>query len=188
MSGNKGFTLIELLIVASLLGVVSLAVYGSLSAGVRLWRQMEKEERSNDLMLAWKRFQKDVRGRVSFKAIPFTGTDAEFSFAALVPIKEKTEGDEPAESHNEVGRIRYYRDASCNCLCRERIGYVDVMTGKAGECFPVFSDVGTAVFEYYGQEKQNEGPGAWTPEWLKDFPPLAVRLKINEKQFTTILP
>lgn len=180
----------ELLIVVSLLGIVSLAVYGSLSAGVRIWRQVSSEERTGDLSLAWKRLQKDIRGQLKYRALPFVGQETEVSFPALV----STEGDKrEGGRHDEVGRVRYYHDASCRCLCREKVTYVDFMKGMGGECLPVFSSVVQASFEYYGQETEREGPGFWNPEWRKDFPPLAVRLKVTleegiEKQFTALLP
>lgn len=197
---NKGFTLIELLIVVSLVGIIFLAVYGALSGGVRIWKRISEDERTGDLMLARKRLQKDLRSQFRYKAIPLVGGENEVSFAALVSVKEgREDGKEDGEgtsAHDEVGRIRYYSDGSCKCLCREKLTYVDVMKGKAGECLPVFSSVALASFEYYGRETDKEGPGAWHPEWRRDFPPLAVRLKVTleegggkiEKQFTTLLP
>ena len=187
MSGDdRGFTLIELLIVVSLLAIVSLAIYGALAGGVRVSRQLSSEKFSNDLMLAWKRLQKDLRGELHYGGIPFIGQEEEVSFPSLVSIEG---GVQPR--HDEIGQIRYYLDRPCGCLCREKRTYVDWLNGVEQGCLPVFSSVTKAAFEYYGRE--GEGPGFWNSEWRGGLPPMAVRLKLtlegeSEKQFTTILP
>lgn len=193
MSGDEnppsgGFTLVELLIVASLLGIISLAVYGALSGGVSISKKLSSEKFSNDLMLAWKRLQKDLRGQLKYRSIPFVGEEEEMSFPSLVSTEERDSGQ---PRHDEVGRMRYHHDRSCHCICREKRTYVDLIKGIERDCFPVFSSVADVSFEYYGQE--GEGPGSWRSEWRQDSPPMAVRLKLtlegeNERQFTTLLP
>ncbi|MBI2981290.1 MAG: type II secretion system protein [Deltaproteobacteria bacterium] len=179
--------MIELLVVASLLGILSLAIYGALSGGVRLSRQLQSEKFSNDLMLGWKGLQKDLRGQLKYSAIPFVGEEEKVSFASLVSIEE---GGQPR--HDEVGQIRYDHDQSCRCICRQKRTYVDLLKGTKRDCLPVFRSVADASFEFYGQEGE-WGGGHLFSEWGGETPPMAVRLKVTleggvEKQFTTVLP
>lgn len=190
MSETKGFTLIELLVVVSLLSVIALAIYGALAAGVRVVQYVSSQRLRNDLMIDLMRIQKDLRGHLKYRLVPFVGHEGELSFPSFVSVKGE-EGDEGV--HREVGRIRYYRDALSESLCREVLTYVEWKNGAEGYCLPVFTFVSDASFEYFGQDERGMGPGSWRPEWTKEFPPLAVLLKIMreggvEEQFTTLLP
>jgi len=190
MSNSRGFTLIELLVVVSLLGIVSLAIYGALSGGVSLSRKVISYRSSSDTLLDWKRLQKDFRRQMEYQSIPFIGLEEEVTFASLVPVRGVEGG---VGGHEEVGRIRYYRNTSSGSLCRERLTVVEFTKGGEGYCQPVFSSIAKASFQYYGQATKGKGAGTWSSTWERDFPPLAVRLNITmegeiERQFTTVLP
>lgn len=189
-NNNKGFTLIELLVVVSLLGIVSMAVYGVFSGGVSLSRKLLSQRTKIEFFLDWRRLQKDLRRQITYRSIPFAGLEEEISLPSLVTVQGVQEGELP---RREVGRIRYYRPPSRGVLCREIMTYAELIAGTEKDCRPVFSSFPEFVFQYYGQTGKGRGLASWHDTWDKDYLPLAVRLKIKmedgiEKPLTTLLP
>lgn len=190
---RSGFTLVELLIVLSLLAAISLAVYGGLAAGVRVWKSIDASINEIDFMMGWKRFRKDLVNHLSLHGIGFYGTPYEISFPGLVAVK-----DAEGLTHQEIGRIRYHFDKSNRNLCREAITYPNLVRGLGSDCQPVISSVKDVTIKYYGKKGGPASPGSWSSAWETEDAPIAVRLAITlegtgkkseiAKQYTATLP
>ena len=178
MKTRSAFTLVELLIVLSLLTAISLAVYGGVAAGVRIWKSIDASINEIDFIMGWKRFQKDMVNHLSFHGIEFYGTPDEFSFPGLVTVK-----DSEGLTHQEIGRIRYRFYESNRNLCRETITYPNLIQGLGSEswagCQPVISSVKDVTIKYYGKEDGPASLGSWRSAWQMESAPIAVRLLIT---------
>lgn len=185
----KGFTLIESLVVVSILAMITLAVYASLSAGSGIWIRVNKSAGERVLFLSWEKMQKDIRNTFNFEAIGFTGKKKEISFPGLVSIRDKG-----GKLHQEVGRIRYYYDDKCRCLCLSRIAYADLLKNAEAKCQKEIERVKDVAFEYYNPHTgTGRDKGLWISDWEQGGRPPAVKFKVvtqdnNEKQFATLLP
>ena len=82
---NKGFTLVELLIVASILGMVALAVLSSFDAGFRTFAHIQTFGGTQaDVLLAMERFERDVKNAFRLSEITFDGGTKEISFPTVL--------------------------------------------------------------------------------------------------------
>ncbi|OGQ48394.1 MAG: hypothetical protein A3H42_02905 [Deltaproteobacteria bacterium RIFCSPLOWO2_02_FULL_46_8] len=183
LENKNGFMLIEMLLVVSIVAVIALAIYSSLSAGVHIWKRLDRGAGEMHLFLALEKMQKNLRNSFAFKAIGFEGAENEISFPGLVLVKTDKEGE---VFHQEPGRIRYYYSAASQSLCLEKTSYIDWIKGIKKECQKEIQGVKKIAFEYQDSH-------SWKTSWKQNKVPQAVRLKTvmaddNERQFTIVFP
>ena len=152
---NKGFTLVELLIVASILGMVALAVLSSFDAGFRTFAHIQTFGGTQaDVLLAMERFERDVKNAFRLSEITFDGGTKEISFPTVV-----TRLDEEDNERVSLGKITYRFDSSQKAFVVKEEGYAGSVAGEgSGETSSeILAYIEDLNFNYYFYRKEMEG-------------------------------
>jgi len=173
-SRNKqgaGLTFLELMIASALVSVLALAVYGTLSNGLRVWQRVMAPEPCEDVGLFFDKFARDLRNSFRFKGIDFTGNREALAFATLVRS--------PRLNSSSVGSVGYYYDSKDNTLAREGNDMADIFSGHGGFSRQLLKGVKSLRILYFGLNRE-ENTLVWMEDWnsSKDLP-LAVRLELE---------
>ena len=72
-SSKVGFTLIELLLVAGILVVVGMVVYGTFVRGITIWRRVSQPVSTEDVGLFFKNISYDLRNSFKMAGLKFRG-------------------------------------------------------------------------------------------------------------------
>ena len=165
----RGFTLIELLVVVGMLAVVSLAIYGTINNGIKIWNAITKPLPGEEVAIVLDKFNRDVKNAFEFKGIEFWGDEGRLEIPTLVYSK--------LLQKRTVGKTVYYYDASERMLCREEQDFSQVYGDRDGNISPPVRQVRTAEFAYYFYDDRKK-EYRWLSEWEHEGFPLAVRIRL----------
>ena len=179
---NKGFTLVELLIVASILGMVALAVLSSFDAGFRVFAHIQTFGGTQaDVLLAMERFERDVKNAFRLSEITFDGGTKEISFPTVV-----TRLDEEDNERVSLGKITYRFDSSQKAFVVKEEGYAGSVAGEgSGETSSeILAYIEDLNFNYYFYRKEMEGDQervdyGWKAVWNGEEEGLPKGIKIE---------
>lgn len=177
-SGEAGFTLIELLVALTLLGLVSVLLFGGLRFGVQAWRTgTDLLESSNAVEAA----QNLLRRELAEAAPPVTmgergsggfhGEENRMSFIAPFP------------AHTGAGGLARYQLSFDRDAARLAIAWRRYRPDESGDSEPedraiLLQGVAGAAFDYFGSPVPG-GEAAWDGEWLaSETVPAMVRVRI----------
>ena len=167
---NRGFTLIEMLIVMMLFCVISLAIYGAINNGIKIWLRINQAVVEEDIAIFFDKFAVDLRNSFEFTGVNFLGSAEEVEFAALTDsqrLKNKT-----------VGKIIYAYDPQAKILSRKVRDFAHLFEDKDGPVRQMLRDLKSLQFSYYlydGEKKEY----LWQDELVNAGLPLAVRIKLE---------
>lgn len=165
---SAGFTFIEMLIVIVMLSVISLAIYASLSNGVKIWQRIyAKQAIEEDMDIFWDRFTHDLKNTVSFLPINFFGEKDTLSFATIVNSRELQK--------TTVGKVSYAFNQQAGIINRKQADFSRVFEGREPEVTHSLKDIKSLKFQYYYYHNENK-EYLWQDEADKDLP-LAVRVE-----------
>ena len=173
---NRGMTFIELNIVVVLFAVICLTIYGSFSAGMRIWERAKKSSPECDAHIFLDKISSDIRNTVGFSPIIPHGSGSALSFAVFQPVSAAVAGNGVAAlSSAGIGRVAYNFDAQQGILYRS---YRDFRQEAAGapesRPRPILNNLKSLSFAYcYLSREGNE----WTNIW-EGQPPLAVKIEL----------
>jgi prepilin-type N-terminal cleavage/methylation domain-containing protein len=156
--GRLGFTLIELLIVATLLSVVALAVFGTFSSGISLWERLTQEIVLEDLSIFFDKLAYDVRNSFKLEPLTFTGGSRSLSFPTMIAVAGK-EGRQTS-----VGHVTYTYDTRQGAFFRSQATVSDVYQEKRPQGTKLIDNIATARFTYYCYDKDLEHY-FWASTW-----------------------
>jgi len=159
--GDEGFTLLELLVAITLLGLLSLALFGGVSFGMRVW---DRSEKTADSARGRHVFEEELRDRLS-RADPeldpkgpgeaevkFQGAPDRLSFLA------------PVDESGQLSELSYrYISDDANGRLEVSSKPELARSGSASQRI-LLKDVAKAEFSYFG----SQGPGSptsWRNEW-----------------------
>jgi prepilin-type N-terminal cleavage/methylation domain-containing protein len=171
-NNGNGFTLIELLIVCVILPVLSLAIYSSLSSGLRIWKRVNVPVSDEETALFFERLGVELRSAIVLKDAGFQGFDYKFEFPCVVPsarMRKRT-----------VGRIAYVFDPSTASIGRSAVDYSGMFTGSTPVPVPVVGHVQQSKFSFYRYDP-DEKRFVWVDNWVFPGLPLAVRVELQRE-------
>ena len=163
-------TLIELLVTMAILSVISMAIYGSLNSGLKIWKRVNQQMAHEDLDIFFDRFGHDLRNCASFNGIPFTGTNERVEFPTIV--------HSPRWAGNVIGRVIYVYDPQAKTLTRVQQDFSQIYSGEESSKTQPIPDLGSVKFRYYIYDKETK-EYSWHEDFLEGVFPTAVRIELE---------
>ena len=173
---KKGMTLMEILIVMSLLALVSLAIYHSLSNGIRVWERNRELVVEEDVVIFFDKLTQDLRNTYFYSKINFKGDEFRFSFPTIVYTPADKRSNIPeGEFIEQMGRVEYYYDFNDNTLYRRQANYSQALNERFGRPRALVTSVDRIKFRYHYITDEEE---IYTPEIL-DVLPSGVEVEVE---------
>lgn len=166
----RGFTLAEVMVVTVIVCVISLAVYGTLSNGIKIWQRLGQGIPQEDLNIFFERFSSDLRNSFKYTGISFSGKQDSLDFTGLV--------FSPDFKRTGVGRIIYSFDQGSGVINKASLDVSEIFRQQPGKTSPVARGIKSLEFGYYYYDTEKKGFG-WEEEWAKEELPLAVRIELE---------
>ncbi len=190
---EKGFTLLELLVSISILSVVLVMIYGTLSMGSRAWEKGEEDiERIQRMRVVMNLLGREIKSTFPYKVTPsefdthkefyaFEGKKDSVSFVSTVPLKGGKKGLSWLSFwvESDEGLVVVERDALKTDIFKER-NNID-----KDEIEVLDSYVTAMKLEYYelrSGKEEGEGEGEWKEHWDAEKEgtlPHAVRIELT---------
>lgn len=142
---KKGLTLLEILIVVSFIGMLSLAIYTTLSNGLKVWQKSQELIVEEEMAIFFDRIAQDLHNTFDFSQIPFEGTEYTMSFASFVSVVSEEDGNHI----DQIGRVEYYYDFLEDGLFVRKANYSQAVDNRFGKPRLLISDVSRVRFYYY---------------------------------------
>jgi len=184
---KDGFTLIELVLVAAILVVIGMAVYGTFSNGINIWKKVTEDSVAEDVNLFFDKISLDLRNSFKLTGLRFKGERTKVSFPSTIKISDQD------GIKNTIGEITYYIDQRKKALIRRVANYSEVYRKKSGSEQILSENVSSLRFKYYVYE-QHYKRYSWVTHWqerdetfghqIEESLPLIVKIEIgipNEK-------
>jgi len=147
---REAFTLTEILLVVSLISIISLALYKSLSNGIRVWERNLQYKQDEDLYIALDKFSYDLRNTAVYTAIPFDGDQDKLAFASVVQVPAGSLNPDGSMGNVEqIGMIEYAYDRVHNALVRRQAGYGQAVQKRLGNKRVLVGSIVGMKFSYY---------------------------------------
>lgn len=177
----SGFTLVELLLVCLIIPIVSMAVYGNFSAGLRLWSTLQRQTPYEETDILTRRATHDFNNAVKYALIPFSVDGTRVDFACFTPATDLFGGADA------IGRVAYYYDKSAKVLMREEKNISQAYTDAPGRVSRVFSNVDGFSMQFFALDPIANAY-LWTEEWdpSKEKLPSAIRFNIESGGSTLV--
>ena len=180
---TKGFTLLEVLLAVSLLGIISLSIFQSMSLSIRAKKSVVAlNERYHEGRQVMRRITRELR-MAFLRAQPpqetteeepavitrMEGEEDEIYFATTAHIRTRAEGKESdqAEVAYFLKRPDYETPYRSPTLFRRESRRVDHRPDRGGQTWPVVDGVKKFTLEYW-DEKKEIGDEAWQGSWDSD--------------------
>jgi len=179
---KNGFTLIELVLVTAILAVIGMAVYGTFSNGVNIWKKVTEDNVVEDVNLFFEKISVDLRNSFKLTGIRFKGGRTQISF----PSRMKYRGKDGIE--NTIGQVSYSLDKKREVLKRTKKNYSEVYLKGAGSSQILSENIKSLQFQYYIYD-ENYKKYSWVTRWqerddtfgiqVEEKLPLIVKIKIG---------
>ena len=173
LRNRKSFTFVEILIVTTLIGAVSLAIYSSLSQGIKVWQRVTGVILEEDINIFFEKFSRDLRNSIEFNKIKFIGEKDRLTFATLVASTSKQPG-----LNLNVGEVTYSFDKAEQSLMRVQKNISQIYEEQDVAKDALLSTVGSLNFQYYFYDVQEE-KYLWQEGWMEGHLPRAVKIEFE---------
>jgi prepilin-type N-terminal cleavage/methylation domain-containing protein len=167
---NHGFTLVELLIVCVLLSIISLAIYGTLSKGVDIWKKVNTQIYQEDFSIFLEKLTSDLRNSFEYADLAFAGSEDKLEFATFV--------DNPRLAARTVGKVIYFYSSSEKMINRRQLDYSQIYRNTLVPSQDALGEVGSLRFSYYFFDSE-KNEYVWNDVWENQGVPEAVRIEIE---------
>ena len=176
LSPEKGFTLLELILSISILSLVMVTIYGTLSMGSRTWEKGERDiEKIQRMRVVMNLLAREIKSTFPYKVTPseldthkefyaFDGKKDSISFVSSVPLRGEKGGLSWLTFwvEEDEGLVVVEQDALRADIFEER----DSLDKDLMEVLdPRVTDI---RFEYYklkSGKEEGEGEGEWEEKW-----------------------
>ena len=149
-SNHAGFTLMEILLVSVLIATVSIAIFGVMNNGIKLWSRGMVVDKKGDLFIGLEKIAQDFRSTLPFSLIQFKGYESHVSFATIVLTKADTHGSRAEEGLiDELGAVEYRYDAALGKIFRRQAGYGQALKRQWGDDQEIASGLTDVHFDYF---------------------------------------
>ncbi len=169
-ASRAGFTLIELLIVVAMMGAIGLALYGTLSSGIKIWQKSLETSPKEDLGIFFDKLSSDIRNSVKVTGMAFTGNQEGFKCPTIVNSAKL--------NARTVGEVKYKYESAAGKIRRHVLDYSDLYSVNDGTERYGIDGVKIAVFMYYifDETKQEY---LWVEGVSGEDPPFAVSVELE---------
>jgi len=175
-SERKGMTFIEILIVASLISLISMALYNVLSNGIRVWERSRRMVIEEDVAIFFDKLSQDLRNTFYHSKIPFDGNEFRFSFPTMVRTPANAgRGHSGGEDIHQIGRVEYYYDTIEDKIYKRQANYGQAINERFGQPRLLLSSVEKFRFRYVYLTEDEE---VMSDEVL-EFLPSSIELEIE---------
>ena len=174
---NQGFTLIEFLVVASILGMVAVAIFSTFATGLNVYKKAQSYAGTQtDVLLALEKMEKDLRNIFDSSGIDFLGDTKKIAFAGLVKTFD-TAGNQKVS----LGKISYYLDDEKGTLVKEEQDYSHAVSGIEGgeNNFKVLAFIEDINFNYYYFNSETEKQDRKSSRGADNGIPTKVKIEIT---------
>lgn len=184
---KKSFTFIEIALVVAMISVISLAIYSSFSAGVKIWQRANANTRETDVCIFFDKISSDLRNCVLlYRIMPFGARD-NLSFALIQEEGRQSKGTDDLAN---FGRVHYSFNVTNGKVLRSYKNYSRLLDTNAQEKDQVIlENINSLAFSYYYRDKE----GVWRDNFNGNFPS-AVKVDVTfesnkkTKTLTKIIP
>lgn len=196
-SDKDGFTLIELLLVAAILSVVGMVVYGTFARGVSIWQRVSQPVGTEDVGLFFKNISYDLRNSFKMTGLRFHGEKNQVRFSTR--IKHYHEGG----VEDSIGQVTYSFNRRKNELYKSQANYSEVYHKKSGRKRVLAEGISSLQFEYFGYDAERK-KYSWVTSWqerdesfgadVEKNVPLIVKIRVGipkggfEQEFVKTVP
>ncbi len=180
---RRAFTLIELLLVTSLIAALSLAVFMSLSNGLKLWQRTQKAVLAEDITIFFDRFAGDLRNSFNFSTLRMEGDELSFAFPTVVLTKADRASIRASEEYvDQLGRVQYAFDPADGSLVRRQANYSQGLRKMWGEARTLFSGATEIHFRYLPRGSKDFSSSAGAKGELPTGVEVEVRYKEGQEE------
>ena len=173
---RNGFTFIEILLAVSLVGLISLALYQSLSNGIRIWKHAQRFVVEEDVAIFLEKISHDLRNTFYYSLVSFESKGNKIAFPTIVrTLEDKRRAYGRTNYIDQIGKVEYSFDKAHKTIFRRQANYGQAMKKKYGVKRVLAEPVHSLRFLYYYSEA---GDYEENPE-AADLMPLVVRVEIE---------
>lgn len=140
---NFGMTLIEILIVVSIMSMVSVAIYASLSNGLKVWKRHHELVVEEDIVIFFEKLTQDLRNAFEFSQFEIEGQEQKFSFPTIVQIQMDD------EMIQQIGKVEYYFDLLDRSMYRREAQYGQALQEQYGMPVKLIANIQQFMIRFY---------------------------------------
>lgn len=157
------FTLTEMILVISLISLLSVAAFQSLTNGIKVWDRSRRFDVEEDMAIVLDRFAGDVRQALDYSLGTFDGTDRRVVFFTRVRTQvDKALTDSP-DMVEQIGSVEYVFRQGNNSLYRRQANYGQSMKKRFGNSRRMAKDIYSMRFVYYVfEDGEMKSKARWT--------------------------
>jgi len=150
-TGMSGMTLVEMLVVITILSVAGTAVFGTVTAGMKLWARGLRMENEQDARILLDKMTADLRKLTPFSQIKFEGGSDSLFFPAVTRGNHFMPGSLSQYYPNvrQVEKIGFFYDIAKKAVIYQERTYDEVMRKKQGRIRRVLNNVQSMTLYYY---------------------------------------
>jgi len=171
-SSKTGFTLIELLLVAAILAVVGMVVYGTFIRGFDIWSRVSQPAGTEDVGLFFKNISYDLRNSFKMTGFKFRGEKRRVSFPTRVRQHQK---DGIGDS---IGQVTYSFDRRKNALYKSQANYSEAYHKKSKRKRMLAEGISSLEFKYLIYDAQRK-KYSWVTSWQQRDKSLGAEVEEN---------
>jgi prepilin-type N-terminal cleavage/methylation domain-containing protein len=120
MNQKYGMTLIEVLIVVSILTMLGVVLYNSLSLGLKVWKKTQQVNTVEDLTIFFDKFTQDIHNILSHEKLILDGAEGRFIFPTIVRVSM---GNDEEDIVDQIGQVEYSFDLLRHAIIRKQASY-----------------------------------------------------------------
>jgi prepilin-type N-terminal cleavage/methylation domain-containing protein len=117
---KQGMTLIEVLIVISILTMLGMVLYNSLSLGLKVWKKTQQVNTVEDLTIFFDKLTQDLHNILSHEKLILDGAEGRFIFPTIVRVAL---GNDEENLVDQIGQIEYSFDLLHHAIIRKQASY-----------------------------------------------------------------
>lgn len=173
---RRGFTFTEMILVISVISVLGLALYQSISHGLRIWERTQRFLLEEDVAIFFDRITRDLHNAFNYSLLFFEGEEDRIAFATIVrvPVDRKIRPAGDAYT-DQIGRVEYYCDGLQSILYRRVANYSQALEGTFGKARLIARPVASLKFYYYVRDEE----AVEVKTQIEEVLPLAVRVEVE---------
>ncbi len=157
-----------------MLSVISVAIYATFSAGIKIWQKTNNALPQEDVNIFCEKLEIDLRNSFQFTDIDFIGGRDKLSFPSIVSSRRL--------DMRTIGEVTYLYKHYEGTVTRERRDFSHISRDNDGIKQDILEGVRYLKFKYYFFDKQNK-KYVWESEYVNKRPPAAVRVEVGFKDY-----
>ncbi|MBF0385983.1 MAG: prepilin-type N-terminal cleavage/methylation domain-containing protein [Candidatus Omnitrophica bacterium] len=174
LRNRKAMTLAEILLVVAIFSVITIAIYNSLSSGIKVWNKSRELLVEEDIVIFFDKLSMDLRNVYIHSKIKAKGNEHRLSFPSIVIIRSK-DGKEISE---QLGKVEYYYDPPTDAIYRRQAGYGEALAEVFSSPQALVKGVNGFKLSYFYPAEEGEN---YSAEAMDDIPSrIEVEVKTGE--------